>query len=67
MSKTITAEDFDKAVPQVCTKMTMDAIMNGDLTGEQTALMGLVGIQFAAELRDALFNERMENESEEAE
>ena len=65
MSKTITAEDFDKAVPQVCAKMTMDAIMSGDLTGEQTALIGLISIQFASELRTALFDEP-EEETEES-
>lgn len=54
--KTITVEDFDKAVPEVAAKITMKHLDKG----EATFLFTMFGISFAKELREELFGKEDE-------
>lgn len=54
--KTITAEDFDKAVPEVAAKITMEHLDKV----EGALLFTMSGITFAKELREKLFGKEDE-------
>lgn len=57
--KTITVEDFDKAVPEVAARITMKRLDKLDKV-EATLLFTTSGIAFAKELRDELFGKEDE-------
>ena len=54
--KTITVEDFDKAVPEVAAKITMKNLDKF----EATLMFAMSGITFAKELREELFGKEDE-------
>ena len=54
--KTITIEDFDEAVPEVATKITMEHLDKA----EATLMFTMSGITFAKRLREELFGKEDE-------